>query len=177
MAEQGRLPPHGVEGRVLMAYSNRKLANDPTLLPPIQEYMTWVEVPDYGHQLAPDGTRIRTYTPTGEGKLRHYYSLADAKRGLSWIGSKSSYRQENAGIFTADWALYRWDFEKGQWIELYAGKTGERRDDNRLFKRRLKADEKKHPIDHANEQAAIRSILAAVRDQADERSNQLLESA
>jgi hypothetical protein len=139
------------------------MADDKTLFPPVQEYMSWVETLKWGSEMLPDGTYKHNRIPTGEGTLRHHYSLADAKRRLGPLGSKSkrSWRGE-PGKFCADWSLYRWDFEAHEWVVAYSGKTGEKRDDNPLFQRRLTKDEQKHPIDDKLEQAAIQSILRAV---------------
>lgn len=141
------------------AYKHTKVPNDTTLFPEPQHWMTWVEDRRWVWDQI-----TRSYGPgpiTGEGKLRHYHSLPDAKKGLRWIGNKSQYRAEQErGVFSTDWAVYHWN--GSEWEKVYEGFAGEKRDDNPLFQRRFKAGEKIDPVHRKLEEAAIASILEVV---------------
>lgn len=141
-----------------MAYSNKHVPLDPSVFPPVQTWMTWVEERKYVHDPADGGYTMQKVN--GEGKLRHYSTLFDARKGLSWIGSASKYKPEHlSGTFVVDWAVFNWDGEK--WVEAYSGLAGEKRNDNALFKRRFSKKEKMHPTDFALETQAVESILRA----------------
>lgn len=143
-----------------MSYSNKKVANDPSLFPAVQEWMTWTGSLEYRYDA--QGGWVPIPDPAAAGKLRHHFNLADARRALRWVGSKSKYRQ-NPGEFITDWAVYRWNFTASKWDLQYSGLRGEKRDDSLLFKIRFTKDESKHPIDAKQEDAAIESILQSVR--------------
>lgn len=144
-----------------MVYSNRKIPNDPTLFPEPQHWMAWVAEIDYS-QMGMTGKRILKSIPD-QGKLKHYHTLAEAKKALMWIGRKSRgnyaeyYENVGQGNFITDWAVYEWVGD--QWVKRYEGFVGEKRADNPLFKRKFKADEKANPIDRKLEDQAIASIL------------------
>jgi len=145
-----------------MAYSNKKVPNDPTIFPTPQTWMTWVE--DRSWISLPGGGWGPNPSDIGEGKLRHYHTLADAKKGLSWIASASSYRAEDErGTFQVNWAVYQWDDAGQEWKKVYEGLAGEPRSENPLFQRRFKKGEKVNPIDANLESRAVESILNSAR--------------
>lgn len=139
-----------------MANTSKKIANDPTMFPPVQTWMTWVDGFTYRYingQYQLD--------PTGEGKLRHHYSLAEARKSLMWVARTKKARYDQAGFegkVKLDFAVYEW--VESEWVLRFEGVRGQDRDDCPLFARGLKYD-KVHPIDHAKESKAIESILKA----------------
>lgn len=145
-----------------MAYSNKMVPNDVKMFPPPQRWMTWIADIDWGWDQA---TNTRSYTAKSEGKLRHYHDFESARKGVRWVGSKSSWREVDwSGKYITDWAIYEWDEATGQWEERYSGYQGQDRDDNPLSKVRLTKDQKRHPIDAIQEDAVIASIReAAIR--------------
>ena len=71
-----------------MAYSNKAIPEDPNLFPEPQTWITWVAEMDYALR-EQDGKQIYSVVPKDEGKIRHHYTLADARKNLMWIGSRS----------------------------------------------------------------------------------------
>lgn len=139
-------------------YSNKIISNDPKIFPPPLTWMTWIEHRKWGQR--GDGT-WGPGGPSGEGKLRHYYDLNSARKGVAWVGSASSYRPEGErGKYMADWAIYEW--VEGEWVERYSGFAGQDRSMNPLSKLRLRKGQKQHPIDANMEDAALESIMKAV---------------
>lgn len=151
-----------------MAYSLKKIPNDPTLFPAPQTWMTWIESHDYvnhGSITNNDGNVVYDYEliGKGEGKLSHHYSLAEARKSLLWIArtgrGRAQYRSDRyKGKVALNFAVY--EFADGEWVKRFEGHQGQRREDCPLFARGLQYD-KTHPIDKANEDLAIRSILEA----------------
>lgn len=153
-----------------MAYSNKKIPNDPTLFPEPQTWVTWVAEFDYvrknnkTHLLAKD-----------VGSVRHHYTLADARKTLMWIGSRSKYKQSGyyegvePGKFSTDWAVYRWNGETREWELVFSGIKGGDRDSNPLFKRNGSWKEAEggktfaEAVDETLEDRAMQSILDSLR--------------
>lgn len=152
-----------------MAYTNKQIPNDPTMFPAPQNWITWVA--NFGYDFSDNKRRI---TPgNGAGKVRHHYTLADARKSLMWIGSRSKYKESYwdnivGGEFMADWAIYHWN--GSEWEKVFSGVQGEARDTNPLFRRdgswkEVAEDGGKsfaEGIDAKMEEQAIASILSAV---------------
>lgn len=151
-----------------MAYSNKRIPDDPTLFPEPQTWVTWVADLDYDFK---DGKR-RAY-PRDVGSIRHHYTLADARKNLMWIGSRSKYKgyydNIEGGRFMTNWAVYHWDSDLGEWVLAFSGACGEARDDNPLFKRNGSWKEAENGktfaqmVDSKLEDKALESILSAAR--------------
>jgi len=152
-----------------MAYSNKKIPNDPSMFPPIQTWMSWLEDADYtsrGKVTNSQGEEVYDYelVGKGEGKLRHHYSLADARKSLMWVARTergTRYRSDRySGVVALNFAVYEW--VEGEWVLRFEGHQGQKRKDCPLFARNLLSkQEKTHPIDQSKEERAIRSILEA----------------
>lgn len=150
-----------------MAYSNKKIPNDPTLFPEPQTWVTWVAGYDYERK---SDNRMRLKVRE-DGSVRHHYTLADARKTLMWIGSRSKYKERGyyegveSGKFSTDWAVYRWTGQ--EWELVFQGAKGEDRNSNPLFKRNWKnfADNRTFAqiVDETLEERAIKSILNSVK--------------
>lgn len=141
-----------------MGYTNRAIPDDPSMFPPPQQFLVWIQEIDYKN--SPYG-RGWIYVPkdSGEGKVRHHYDLHSARKAVQGIGSKGTYRDESQkGVYYTNWRIYEW--VEGEWVLRYSGDAGTKRDDNPLSKLRLKPGEKVNPIDKAIEEKAIESLLS-----------------
>lgn len=150
-----------------MAYSNRKIPDDPSLFPSPQTWLTWVEERRHAYDQAKQEYVL--LPAEGEGKLRHYDSLPAARKALGWVGSqrgtwdpntKKVIKPKGPAVFRYAWRVYEWDGEA--WVVRYSGEVNELRNENPLFKLRFKANEKVHRLDTKLEEKAIESIRQAV---------------
>lgn len=158
-------------------YSNKTLPDDPSMFPRPATWLSWVrEFPQQRVKKDANGNYVRTfdaegntlgyeYEPVGpipaEGKVRHHYTRAEARKALMWLGRNSKYRPEDErGRFYNDWAVYEWVDD--EWVLRGSGVKGEKRSDNPFFKQKLTAEEKLHPFDKAAQDKAIESILKVV---------------
>jgi hypothetical protein len=160
--------------------TNKGLPNDPSMFPPPATWLSWVREHRQVPRLDKDGNHVtqevtytdhlgnsRTYQQTvydpvqlEDGKIRHHYTRAVARKSLMGLGRDSKDRGDQRGLFYCDWAVYEW--VDGEWILRGSGKKGEARKTNPWFAQKVTKEERKHPFDKAQEQKAIESILKAV---------------
>lgn len=153
--------------------TNKSIENDPSMFPPPAIWMSWTA--DMRHELKLDAnglpvTRSSAYghevndyevVVKSEGKIRHHYTRAEARKALMWVGSASKHRkEEHKGLFMTDWAVY--EFVDGEWVLRGAGAEGEERKTNPFFAQKVTPDERVHPFEKAAQDKAIESILRAV---------------
>jgi len=156
--------------------TNKTLPNDPTMFPEPATWLSWTR--DFPRQVVKrdaNGDSIKIFNSEGrhigfeyeavpqdaEGKIRHHYSRAEARKSLLWLGRESKYRpEEERGRFYTDWAVY--EYVDGEWVLRGQGFKGEKRRESAWFQQKVTKDEKIHPFDKVQQDKAIESILKAV---------------
>jgi hypothetical protein len=162
---------------VTTKYTNKALPHDPSLFPPPATWLSWTRNTTYQARFDAQGNPVMHTVTYGkgdqardyerpvydhpqldDGKIRHYYSRAEARKSLLWLGKDSKDRpEEQRGTFYCDWAVY--EFVDGEWVLRGSGLQGEPRKTNSFFAQRQTKAERVHPFDSALEAAAIESIL------------------
>ena len=155
-----------------MAYSNKKIGNNPEHFPGPQTWLSWVEeikverVLDHqGNPEDASGDWEYTFSHTGDGKVRHHHSMADAKKSLAYLGRKSRdgrgyWGRFQNGTFITSWSVYEWVDDA--WVLRFEGKTGEPRNANPLFQLKITKDQQVNPMDEAREKEALAAVRAAL---------------
>lgn len=155
-------------------YTNKALPHDPKMFPPPATWLSWTRNTGWEGRVDAKGEPVMHTVTYGDkdyerqvvdhphtddtGKVRHYYSRAEARKSLLWLGKASKDRPEDMrGRFYCDWAVYEW--VNGEWILRGSGYQGELRKTNDFFAQKQTAAERVHPFDSALEAAAIESIL------------------
>lgn len=141
-----------------MSYSLAKHPNAPYEFPPPPPYAVWVRNTTWDY-----GARVRKVDPRNLGQIRHVPDLAKAKKRVSDYCLPRR-NDPNPDTFVTDWAIYKWDVEKNEYILQYEGVTGVSKKLNALFQLKFKKGEHEpRPGFEEEEAAALASIMEAVR--------------
>lgn len=137
-----------------MSYSLSKHPNKPYEFPAPPLWLVWIQEGRWDRA-------TRTYSLTSEGQVRHYADLAKAKKRVSQYTQWGTGHHRDKDAFQRDWAIYRWDTKKGEYVLQYDGQANERRDANPLFSKPLRGVEKHQPRPGLEDevQEAIASIV------------------
>ena len=123
-----------------MSYSQSKVPNAPYEIPPPPSYAVWIQEIRYNRD-------SKQYEAEDVGLFRHMTNLSKAK---SYVRSYNRYHWGGCGVnddeFTRTWTIYRWDFEKREYVVEYEGRRGETIKTNDLFRRPLPRGSSKGPI-------------------------------
>lgn len=142
-----------------MSYSLEKHPNAPYEFPPPPPFLVWVQGYVWDH-------RTRTRKQVAEGQVRHVADLTKAKKRVSSYAKP--WRHEpgtDTTKFAADWAIYLWNKDQGEYVLQYDGKAGESIELNALFAARITKAQKHTPRPgfDTEVEAALASIAQAVK--------------
>jgi hypothetical protein len=136
-----------------MSYSLAKHPNAPYEFPPPPPFAVWVRNTSW------DG-RGRVMDPANLGQIRHVADLAKAKKRVSdyCLDGRGS-----SNAFTTDWAIYKWDVDKNEYVLQYEGAAGVSKKLNALYQLTFKKGEHvERPGFEDEEAAALASIMEAM---------------
>ena len=145
-----------------MVYSNDAVKRGRTNLPLPPAFLSWM--PDATYQprngwTYPDDPKV--------GKVRHHDSLYTAKRYMSRnLGGYS--------IFQCDWEIWEYDFEAGKYKKIYAGKKGDKKTQNLMFKTVVRKGNNNSGADVDEDELA--DVMAAIQ-RAGEQKDVILQAA
>lgn len=119
-----------------MSYSQARMPNDVDFFPEPPPWLVWFSdgywSADEGKHITRDGSR------RDRGQVRHYPTLAKAKKQIAPYGRK--HRPKDEVVFFNDWAIYKW--EGDEYVLKFSGQSGEKVDGHPLWVRGVAKSEK-----------------------------------
>lgn len=109
-----------------MVYTQQPFDNNALTFPKPPMFLTWT-----GRMVW--NSRTMNYETTNDGQIRHHLTLYKARRYLGGWVSRGANK-----TFHTDWALYEWDEDRHEYKLLYSGKSGEKREENQMYKDKIK---------------------------------------
>lgn len=146
-----------------MVYTHDKFPNNPAEFPAPPLFLTWIQQVSYRWD---PGTRGYSIELKDNGEIRHYSDLAKAKKRITRYAKPNKWSIKHYGTlgeFNCNWAIYRWDVKKGEYVLQYEGRTGGPVQTNALFTQVIRGEKRYAERTFEREEAAaIESILTAV---------------